>query len=119
MPTVAIKYDHTLYISLTFTALTRKQYHSDNVQDTLINLIVSLLGLHDSPLIILEHQGSINTTSSVVVVYFPSESTSTAILQSYAELLTFTDKAEWTNFKQCYVSSSHYIPSKISKTVFT
>lgn len=94
-------YNTRTFISLTFTNLSSRQYHDHNLEERLCNLIVRLLKLDLVPLIIFESK---HMSLSFVLVYFPSESTSMATLESYAKILGSSNDTEWTNLSSSYVS---------------
>lgn len=94
-------YNTLTFISLTFSSLSGRQYLDDNLEERLCNLIVRLLKLELNPLIIFE---SNDMSTSTVLLYFPSESTSMATLESYAKILSSSNDTEWTNLSSTYVS---------------
>lgn len=102
-PSLVPDYDRTLYLSLTFTALSQEQYEDNRLQEQICDLLVRLLDLDSSPSVIFD-AGSSQMPTSVILVYFPSNSISIDTLESYTRILNSTDDCEWRNLSHNYVS---------------
>lgn len=101
--TMGPEYGTTFYITLVFRNLTKQLYQNNDIGGKLANLLVRLLELDAVPLVVFDEDNQ-NMATTTLLVYFPTEISNTAILQTFAKLLTSTNDPEWVNLVEPYVS---------------